>query len=110
LPDGLRVVFFLAGVALLGAVAYVVGRINDAIDDPERKERERQAADRARLKEERACAMLYENMTVDEAQLLVWRWEEMTEAERAELSIEERVRFRKVREDLAKHRERWPTS
>ncbi len=63
-------------------------------------------AERERQRE-RQRTMLYEDLTVDEAQAIVWGWEEMTEDERAALSSERRAEIRKIREDLAAHKERW---
>ncbi len=51
--------------------------------------------------------MLYEDMSVDKAQAIVWKWEEMTEDERVALPLERRVEVRKIREDLAAHKKRW---
>ena len=51
--------------------------------------------------------MFYKNMTVDEAQRIVGAYDEMTDAERATLPIEQRVGVREIREDLAAHKRKW---
>jgi len=56
---------------------------------------------------ERRRTMLYEGLTVDEAQAIIWGWEEMTEEERAALPLTRRVEIRKIREDLAAHKKKW---
>ena len=50
---------------------------------------------------------LYDNLPLDEAQAIAWGWEEMSDAERKALSIEERVKVRKIREDREKHKRQW---
>lgn len=59
---------------------------------------------------ESARTHLYENLSIEEAQRIVWASEEMTDAERTELSIERRVDIRKIREDLAAHQKQWGTA
>ena len=93
------VVYVLAWVGLV-VVLYSWGQ------GRKRKKAEQQEAPLGRA-EESARTHLYENLSIEEAQRIVWAWEEMTDAERAELSIERRVDIRKIREDLAAHRKQW---
>ncbi len=89
-------------VTFLAFAALVIGKVfqNEA-ETRERQAEDARAADRAKT-------MLYASMTVDEAQRAVWAWEEMTQAEREALPLERRVELRQIREDLAKHRQRFP--
>ncbi len=66
----------------------------------------RAAAQRA-AEWQRRRTMLYDNLSVDEAQAIVRGWEEMTEEERVALSLSRRVEIRKIREDLEKHKRAW---
>jgi len=78
-----------------------------AVERSQKELEKRLALERQRSKLERNRAMLYDGMTVDEAQQLVWAWEEMTAEERGELSLEKRVEFRRISADLAAHRRKW---
>ena len=51
--------------------------------------------------------LLYADMTVEEARQMVAEWEAMSDAERADLPENRGAEIRKIREDLAAHRDRW---
>ncbi|MHC4933294.1 MAG: hypothetical protein ACYTGV_14010 [Planctomycetota bacterium] len=78
-----------------------------AVERSQREIEQRQRLARQRSELERDRTMLYDEMTVDEAQQLVWAWEEMTEDERGELPLRKRVEFRRISADLAAHRRKW---
>ena len=98
-----------AGVALLVWIFWKV-EVKVARKQAEHRVREyerRQEREKELREQERQRNMLYEDMTIDEAQQLVWAWEEMSEDERRDMPLERRVRFRKISEDLAAHRRKW---
>lgn len=55
----------------------------------------------------RARRMLYPDLTVDEAQRMLWAWEEMTDEERSHLPLTRRVEMRQLAYDLQAHQRRW---
>jgi len=92
-------------ICLVGVLLWIAPRLA-AHFEKERKQRDGQREQEKR-ELERQRTMLYQEMTVDEAQAIVWGWEEMTEEERAALALERRVEIRKIREDLAAHKKQW---
>ena len=67
-----------------------------------------EAAKNRALEAERARRMVTPELDVEQAQKVVWAWEEMTEQERAALPLEQRVEFRAVREAFEEHKRQHP--
>jgi hypothetical protein len=91
----------LAGACVLSAVGVLLWSF-------ERSARRYLRQDRvmrdARIK---AQKMLYTDLSLDEAQRIIWAFEEMTEKERSELPLERRVEIRQISSDLEAHKRRW---
>jgi hypothetical protein len=102
MPEWIK--YTLGAVGVFGVFALLMGIGTALVESADRRERERE---KRAEQLERARTMLYDHLTVDEAQKIVWAWEEMTDEERAALPLERRVEMRQIREDLAKHKERW---
>jgi hypothetical protein len=91
----------LAGVCVLAAVGLLFWSFERSARRFLKREESMRAA---RVK---AQQMLYTDLTVDEAQRIVWAFEEMTDEERAKLSLERRVELRRISADLEAHKRRW---
>jgi molecular chaperone DnaK (HSP70) len=97
-------IFFLLGLLFW---KFEMGLARSAVKRSQKEFDRRQEAEKAKVELDRQRAMLYEDMTVDEAQQIIWAWEEMTEEERSDLPLEKRVEFRRISSDLEEHRRRW---
>jgi hypothetical protein len=100
----------VVGVILIGLLLWKVEfGLAKARLEAGRKAAEREAElERIKQAAERNRSMLYDDMTVDEAQKIVWAWEEMSEEERREMPLDRRVQIRQIMADLDKHRRRYP--
>jgi hypothetical protein len=91
----------LAGVCVLSAVGVLLWSF-------EKSARRYLKQDRVmRDARQKARRMLYTDLSLDEAQRIVWAFEEMTEKERSELPLERRVEIRQISSDLEAHKRRW---
>ena len=91
----------LGVVVVVGVVAAAAAIIKSIGSGAEESDRQRKERERERWRQR---TMLYEDMTVDEAQTIVSDWEEMTKEERIALPKERRADVHQIREDLSTHK------